>query len=236
MLDIKNLSTYYYTEDGTEVKAVDGIDLLVGNGDFIGVVGPSGCGKSTLGSSILRLISDPGRIISGSICFNGTDLLSIDQNDMWKVRGKEISMIFQDPFTSLNPVITIGEQISETIRQHFKVSRKEAFRRAIALLEKVEIDEPYIRYKQYPHQLSGGMRQRVMIAIAISCEARLLIADEPTTALDVSTQASIMGLLERLRTEQDMAIIFISHNMRLVKKYCKRIAIMKNGKIVGRIY
>lgn len=236
MLEIKGLSTHYYMDDGAVVKAVDGIDLLVGKGDFIGVVGPSGCGKSTLGSSILRLISDPGKIISGSIYLNGTDLLSISQNDMWKVRGKEISMIFQDPFTSLNPVITIGEQISETIRQHFKVSRKEAFNRAIGFLEKVEIDDPLMRYKQYPHQLSGGMRQRVMIAIAISCGARLLIADEPTTALDVSTQASIMELLERLRAEQGMAIIFISHNMRLVKKYCKKIALMKNGKIIGRIY
>jgi len=236
MLEIKGLSTHYYADDGAVVKAVDGIDLLVGKGDFIGVVGPSGCGKSTLGSSILRLISEPGKIISGNIYFNGIDLLSISQNDMWKVRGKEISMIFQDPFTSLNPVITIGEQISETIGQHFKVSGKEASKRAIELLAKVEIDDPFMRYKQYPHQLSGGMRQRVMIAIAISCGARLLIADEPTTALDVSTQASIMELLEKLRAEQGMAIIFISHNMRLVKKYCKKIAIMKNGKIIGRIY
>lgn len=234
-LDVENLKTYYYSEDGNVVKAVDGVSLCIGKGEFFALTGPSGCGKSTTGFSILRLIQSPGRIISGRILLDGRDLLSVPEKEMQKVRGTRISMIFQDPFTSLNPVLSIGEQVAEAPRAHFRLSRQEAFEKAESLLKKVKIDNPSLRMRQYPHQLSGGQRQRVMIAIAISCGADFLIADEPTTALDVSTQAGIMELLHELRSSQGLSVLFISHNIKLAEKHCQKIAVMSHGRIIQRL-
>ncbi|MFA5103781.1 MAG: ABC transporter ATP-binding protein [Candidatus Margulisiibacteriota bacterium] len=234
-LDIENLKTYYYSEDGNVVKAVDGVSLCVSEGEFFALTGPSGCGKSTIGFSILRLIQSPGKIISGKVLLDGRDLLLLPERDMRRVRGTRISMIFQDPFTSLNPVLSIGEQVAEAPRTHFKISMREALEKAEVLLKKVKIDNPALRMRQYPHQLSGGQRQRVMIAIAISCGADFLIADEPTTALDVSTQAGIMELLQELRTDQGLSVLFISHNIKLAEKHCKKIAVMSRGRIIQRL-
>ncbi len=234
-LDIEDLKTYYYSEDGSIIKAVDGVRLCIGKGEFFALTGPSGCGKSTIGFSILRLIQSPGKIISGRILLDGTDLMTLSEKEMQKVRGTRISMIFQDPFTSLNPVLTIGEQVAEAPRFHFRLSRKESLEKAEALLKKVKLDEPALRMAQYPHQLSGGQRQRVMIAIAISCGADFLIADEPTTALDVLTQAGIMELLEELKSSDGLSVLFISHNIKLAEKYCKKIAVMSKGRIIQRM-
>ena len=234
-LDIENLKTYYYSEDGDVIKAVDGVSLCVSEGEFFALTGPSGCGKSTIGFSILRLIQSPGKIISGRILLEGRDLLTLPERGMQKIRGARISMIFQDPFTSLNPVLSIGEQVAEAPRAHFKLSRQESLEKAENLLKKVKIDNPALRMKQYPHQLSGGQRQRVVIAIAISCGADFLIADEPTTALDVSTQAGIMELLQELRSTQGLSVLFISHNIKLAEKYCQKIAVMSHGRIIRRM-
>lgn len=232
MLEIKDLSTYYFL-DKKEVKAVDNVSLKISAGEFLGLAGPSGCGKSTIGLSILRLIDPPGRIISGEILFEGYDLLKLQDPEMIKIRGKKISMIFQDPFTSLNPVITLGEQISEAIRYHLDLSKKEAEDRAIMLLGKVSISDAKKRFDEYPHQLSGGMRQRIMIAIAICCGAKLLIADEPTTALDVVTQGQIMRLLKEINEREGISVLLISHNSALINKYCQRKILMKDGKVIG---
>lgn len=234
-LDIENLKTYYYPEDGGVVKAVDGVSLCINKGEFFALTGPSGCGKSTIGLSVLRLIQSPGRIIAGRILLDGRDLAGISERDMQKIRGRRISMIFQDPFTSLNPVLSIGDQVAEAPRAHFKLSRRQALEKAEYLLKKVKIDDPLLRMKQYPHQLSGGQRQRVMIAIAISCGADFLIADEPTTALDVSTQAGIMELLQELRSADGLSVLFISHNIKLAEKHCQKIAVMSKGRIVRRM-
>jgi ABC-type dipeptide/oligopeptide/nickel transport system ATPase component len=232
MLEIQNLSTYYYTDDGI-IRAVDDVSLKISAGDFFGLVGPSGCGKSTLGLSILSLIEAPGKIVQGKIFFEGTDMLSLDQKQLTSIRGSKISMIFQDPFTCLNPVMSIGEQIAEGLRYHLSMDRCQAKDRAIELLTRVKIDDPRKRFFEYPHQLSGGMRQRVMMAMGISCGAKLLIADEPTTALDVTTQAAIMELLKELKEKESLSVILISHNMKLVKKYCSHITVMEAGKIIS---
>lgn len=230
MLSIKNLSTFYYT-DSKIIRAVDNVNLDIHDGEFIGLAGPSGCGKSTLGLSILRLIEKPGKIINAKILLDGVDLLKLTESEMNKIRGAKISCIFQDPFTSLNPVITIGEQISETIRIHFEKSKNAADKEALDLLRKVKIDNPDLRFRQFPHELSGGIRQRIMIAIAISCGSKFLIADEPTTALDVTTQAHIMSLLKKLNEEDEISILLISHNIRLIKKYCGKMYEMEKGKL-----
>jgi len=230
MLKIKNLSTYYFTDDKV-IKAVDDVSLTIGDKEFFGLVGPSGCGKSTLGLSIMKLIDTPGRIVRGSVMLDGLDLLSLNGPELAKVRGAGISMIFQDPFTCLNPVITVGEQVSEAIRYHLGSGRKEAMDRAVELFNMVKIDTPGKRYHNYPHELSGGMRQRVMIAMAVSCGAKFIIADEPTTALDVTTQRGIMELLAELKEKQGLSVLLISHNTGLVQKYCTRAAEMSGGRI-----
>ncbi len=234
MLDIKNLKTYYTTDNDT-IKAVDDISLCLNKGEFFALTGPSGCGKSTIGLSILRLIQYPGKIISGRILLDGQDLLGMSEKEMQKIRGRRISMIFQDPFTSLNPVMNIGEQVSEALRVHLGFSVKEALERTESLLKEVKIDNPGLRMRQYPHQLSGGQRQRVMIAIAISCGADILIADEPTTALDVTTQSGIMELLESLRIKHGLSVLFISHNIKLAEKYCTKMSVMSKGRIIQRM-
>jgi len=230
MLNINNLSVKYLTDKG-QVSAVDNVSLKVSDGEFFGLAGPSGCGKSTLALAVLKLIEEPGKITSGKVEIDGTDILSLNEKQLLQVRGAKISMIFQDPFTSLNPVITVGEHISETLRCHFPSDKQKAKQLTIKLLERVKIPDPEKRYHEYPHQLSGGMRQRVGIAVAISCGAKLIIADEPTTALDVTTQAHIMQLLTELNRE-GLSVILITHNRRLIAKYCTRAALMDEGKIV----
>ena len=231
LLSIQNLSTHFFTEGGT-VKAVDGLDLAVSAGETLGIVGESGCGKSMTALSILRLIpTPPGRIVDGRIFFHGVNLLELTDSEMRKIRGKEISMIFQDPMTSLNPVFTIGDQLCETIRFHLKLSKKEALNRSVELLKTVGIPSAESRIKDYPHQLSGGMRQRVMIAIALSCEPKLVLADEPTTALDVTIQSQILDLIQDLKEKTHTAIILITHNLGVVAETAQRVAVMYAGRI-----
>lgn len=232
LLEIQNLNTHFYTSSGI-VRAVNGITYDVDEGETVAVVGESGCGKSVSALSILRLIPDPpGRIVDGQIKFQGTDLASLDEEQMRKVRGREIAMIFQEPMTSLNPVLTIGLQLTETIQTHLGLSDRDASARALELLEKVGISDPVRRLKQYPHHLSGGMRQRVMIALALSCEPKLIIADEPTTALDVTIQAQILELMKGLTTEMGVALIVITHNLGVVARYADRVNVMYAGKII----
>jgi len=232
LLSVRNLKTYFQTEDG-EVPAVDGVSFDLEAGETLGIVGESGCGKSVTSLSIMRLIpSPPGRIAGGEIIFDGEDLLKKTPAEMRKIRGNEISMIFQEPMTSLNPVFTIGDQIMEAIILHQKLSKKEARERAIEMLRLVGIPSPEQRVDEYPHQLSGGMRQRVMIAMALSCNPRLLIADEPTTALDVTIQAQILELLQRLQEEFGMAIIMITHDLGVVAGMVDRVIVMYAGKVV----
>jgi oligopeptide/dipeptide ABC transporter ATP-binding protein len=232
LLEVENLRTHFETSAGL-VKAVDGISYEVGEGETVAVVGESGCGKSVGALSILRLIPDPpGRIVGGSIRFNGRDLLALSEEDIRKVRGREIGMIFQEPMTSLNPVLTIGLQLTETVRQHFAVSEKAAEARAVELLGMVGIGDPVRRLRQYPHHLSGGMRQRVMIAVALSCEPKLIIADEPTTALDVTIQAQILELMKDLTRRLGVALIIITHNLGVVARYADRVNVMYAGRIV----
>ena len=232
MLEIKDLTTYYYTDEKI-VKALDGADLSVAKGEFIGLAGGSGCGKSTLGLSIMRLIDPPGKIVKGSVKLEGRELLSLSKEEMRKIRGKSISMVFQDPFTTLNPVLTVGDQLSECLKHHFDLGSKEAKERAIEALTKVKIKDPAQRFGSYPHELSGGMRQRVMIAMAVSCGAEYLIADEITSALDVVTQCHIMELLKELQANEGLSILLISHNKPLLKKYCSRVCEMKDGKCLN---
>ena len=232
LIEIQDLKTYFHTQKGT-VTAVDGISFEVKSGETVGVVGESGCGKSVTALSVLRLIeTPPGEIAGGSIQFLGNDLVKASEADMKKIRGKEISMIFQEPMTSLNPVFTIGDQISEAIIEHNKVSKKEATDQTIEMLRQVEIPLPENRINEYPHQLSGGMQQRVMIAMALSCEPKLLIADEPTTALDVTVQARILELMENLKEKLNTSVLMITHDLGVVAEICERVAVMYAGRIV----
>jgi oligopeptide/dipeptide ABC transporter ATP-binding protein len=232
VLEVRDLRTQFTTDDGV-VKAVDGVSFAVKRGETLGIVGESGCGKSVTSLSILRLIPNPpGKIVGGEILFKGTDLLGLDDAAMRKIRGNDISMIFQEPMTSLNPVYTCGDQIMEAIILHQKVGKAEARTRAIEMLTLVGIPSPEQRVDEYPHQLSGGMRQRVMIAMALSCQPEVLIADEPTTALDVTIQAQILELLNRLQEEMGMAILLITHDLGVVAETCDRVAVMYAGQVV----
>jgi oligopeptide/dipeptide ABC transporter ATP-binding protein len=231
-LEIDNLHTHFVTPAGV-VRAVDGVSYSLRSGETLGVVGESGCGKSVTALSILRLISSPpGRIVEGTIRFDGIDLLSLSESQMEDIRGNRISMIFQEPMTSLNPLLTVGRQISEAIALHQKLPRREAMDRAIEMLRRVHIPEPERRAFAYPHQLSGGMRQRVMIAMALSCNPDVLIADEPTTALDVTIQAQILDLMRELRDTLGTAIILITHDMGVVAENADRVVVMYAGRKV----
>ena len=233
LLEIKGLKTYFFTEEGT-AKAVDDLSLLLRKGETLGVVGESGCGKSMTALSIMQLVPNPpGKIVEGTINLAGYgDLTRLSEGDMLKIRGKEISMIFQEPMTSLNPVFAVGNQIAEAMRFHENMSRKEALERSIEMLKIVGIPSPGKRIKDYPHQLSGGMRQRVMIAMALACNPKLLLADEPTTALDVTIQAQILELMNNLKTEAGTAIILITHNLGVVAEMAQNVCVMYAGVIV----
>ena len=231
LLEVKDLRTHFHTRAGV-VRAVDGVDLYLDRGELLGLVGESGCGKSITALSIMRLISPPGKIVSGEIIFDGKDLLKFSDAEMRQIRGDDIAMIFQDPMTSLNPVFTVGEQIAEALRLHRKLSRSDARAAAIEAMREVAIPDPARRVDDYPHQLSGGMRQRVMIAMALACDPKLLIADEPTTALDVTIQAQILELLNELRKSRDLAVLLITHDLGVVAETADRVAVMYTGKIV----
>ncbi len=232
LLDVQGLKTYFFTRDGV-VRAVDGVSFSVGRGETLAVVGESGCGKSVTSLSILRLIaSPPGRTVGGRVIFEGRDLLELPEAEMRKVRGDAISMIFQEPMTSLNPVLTIGHQIAEALVLHRGLSREDAGARAVEMLRLVRMPEPERRVAQYPHQLSGGMRQRVMIAMALACEPRLLIADEPTTALDVTIQAQILDLMRELKDRTGAAIMLITHDLGVVAEMAQRVIVMYAGRKV----
>jgi len=232
LLEIENLHTQFFTPSGI-VRAVDGISYDVNAGETIAVVGESGCGKSVSALSILRLIPDPpGRITQGAIRFQGRDLLKLSDEEIRDVRGKDIAMVFQEPMTSLNPVLTIGRQLTETLQQHLSMSSEQATARATELLGMVGISEPARRLRQYPHHLSGGMRQRVMIAMALCCEPKLIIADEPTTALDVTIQAQILELMKDLTRRLGVALIVITHNLGIVARYADRVNVMYAGRII----
>jgi peptide/nickel transport system ATP-binding protein len=232
LLEVEDLKTHFFTRDGI-VRAVDGISFSVAPGETLAVVGESGCGKSVTSLSILRLIaSPPGRIVSGRIRFQGRNLLELSERKMRAIRGNEISMIFQEPMTSLNPVLTIGRQITETLIVHRGMTREAARERAIEMLRLVGIPEPAARIDQYPHELSGGMRQRVMIAMALACGPKLLIADEPTTALDVTVQAQILDLMRQLRAKTGTAIILITHSLGVVAEMAQRVVVMYGGRKV----
>ncbi len=232
LLEVDDLKTYFYTRDGI-VRAVDGVSFHVLPGETLAVVGESGCGKSVTSLSILRLIaSPPGKIVSGRLMFEGRDLLGLTEDEMRGVRGNEISMIFQEPMTSLNPVLTIGRQIAEALVLHRGLSRKQALERAVEMLTLVNIPEAARRVEQYPHQLSGGMRQRVMIAMALACNPRLLIADEPTTALDVTIQAQILDLMRELKQKTGAAIVLITHDLGVVAEMAQRVVVMYAGRKV----
>jgi peptide/nickel transport system ATP-binding protein len=232
LLEVRGLKTYFFTRDGV-VRAVDGISFSVLRGETLAIVGESGCGKSVTSLSILRLIaSPPGRTIEGRIVFEGRDLLALSEVEMRKIRGDAISMIFQEPMTSLNPVLTIGRQIAEVLILHRGLPREDAMLSAIEMLRLVKIPEPERRVAQYPHQLSGGMRQRVMIAMALACEPRLLIADEPTTALDVTIQAQILDLMRELKARTGAAIVLITHDLGVVAEMAQRVVVMYAGRKV----
>ncbi len=232
ILEVRDLRTHFETERGV-VKAVDGVGITVGPGQTLGVVGESGCGKTVLALSILRLVpSPPGRIVGGSVLLDGRDLLSLSEEEMRRVRGQAISMIFQEPMTSLNPVFRIGEQIAEAIRLHQGLGRREAMARSVEMLRKVGIPSPEARVRDYPHQMSGGMRQRVMIAIALACRPRIMLADEPTTALDVTIQAQMIDLIARLQAETGTALILITHDLGVIAEAAHNVAVMYAGQIV----
>ena len=232
LLEVNGLQTHFFTREGV-VRAVDGVSFTVDRGQTLGIVGESGCGKSVTALSIMGLIpKPPARIVEGSIVFEGRDLTKLRERQLEDVRGKEIAMIFQDPMTSLNPTLRIGTQLTESLRRHFDISKAEARKRAVELLEEVRIPKAGARLNDYPHRYSGGMRQRVMIASALSCNPKLLIADEPTTALDVTVQASVLDLLEELRQAHDMAMIIITHDMGVVAETADEIAVMYAGQIV----
>jgi len=231
LLEVKNLKTYFYTEDGV-VKAVDGVDFEVYPGEVLGLVGESGCGKSVSSLSIMRLISQPGKIIEGEINFDGQNLLNLTESEMTHVRGNRISMIFQQPQTALNPVFKVGDQIAEVLNIHQDFGKESGRKRAIELLSMVGISEPEKRADAFPHELSGGMAQRVMIAMALACVPELLIADEPTTALDVTIQAQILDLMRDLRNKVGASVILITHDLGVIAEMAERVAVMYAGRIV----
>ncbi|MFN3706541.1 MAG: ABC transporter ATP-binding protein [Thermoflexales bacterium] len=231
MLDVRGLKTYFYTEDGV-VKAVDGVDLYVRRGETLGIVGESGCGKSVTSLSIMRLISPPGRIVEGKIIFDGVNLLELPEREMTKIRGNRISMIFQQPTSCLNPVFRIGDQVAEVLNIHQGLGREAGWARAVELLRMVGIPEPQKRAYAYPHEISGGQAQRVMIAMALACSPELLIADEPTTALDVTIQAQILDLMRDLRERIGTSIMLITHDMGVVAEMCDRVVVMYAGQVV----
>lgn len=231
LLEVKGLKTYFYTEDGV-VRAVDGVDFEVYPGEVLGLVGESGCGKSVTSLSIMRLISKPGRVDAGEILLDGEDLLKFPENEMIKVRGNRISMIFQQPQTALNPVFKVGEQLAEVLDIHQDLGKEEGWKRAVELLKMVGVPDPERRAEAYPHELSGGMAQRVMIAMALACVPELLIADEPTTALDVTIQAQILDLIRDMRREMNSSVILITHDLGVVAEMAERVAVMYAGEIV----
>lgn len=231
LLDVRNLKTYFFTEDGV-VKAVDGVDLTIRPGEVLGLVGESGCGKSVTSLSIMRLISAPGRIMEGEILFDGIDLAKLSETEMAAMRGDRISMIFQQPQSSLNPVFKVGDQVAEVLSIHQRISKKLAWQRAIELLELVDIPDPHEKAHAYPYELSGGQAQRVMIAMALALNPQLLIADEPTTALDVTIQAQILDLIRGLRSEMNTAVILITHDLGVIAEMADQVAVMYAGRIV----
>jgi len=231
LLEVRNLQTHFPTRAGL-VRAVDGVSFYLDRGELLGLVGESGCGKSMTALSVMRLIAQPGEIVGGEILFDDKDLLKLSDSAMRQMRGDDIAMIFQDPMTSLNPVYTVGEQIAEALRLHRNLSRKDAKLATIEAMREVSIPDPARRVNDYPHQLSGGMRQRVMIAMALACNPRLLIADEPTTALDVTIQAQILELLDELRKQRDLAVLLITHDLGVVAEVADRVAVMYTGRIV----
>ena len=231
LLEVKNLKTYFYTEDGV-VKAVDGVDFAVKRGEVLGLVGESGCGKSVTSFSIMRLVGVPGKIIEGEVMFDGQDLLKISEKDMQHIRGNRIAMIFQQPQSSLNPVFKAGDQIAEVLDIHRSLGKEAGWQRAVELLKMVGIPDPARKAHAYPHEMSGGQAQRVMIAMGLACVPELLVADEPTTALDVTIQAQILDLMRDLRTKMQTAIILITHDLGVVAEMCERVAVMYAGQIV----
>jgi len=232
LLEVRSLSTHFFTEDGV-IRAVENVSFDLFPGEILSLVGESGCGKSVTALSILKLIpSPPGRVVSGEVLFDGKDLLKLKEKEMEKVRGNDIAMIFQEPMTSLNPVFTVGDQIMEAILFHQKVDREEAKKKAIDLLDRVRIPSPEATIDAYPHQLSGGMRQRAMIAMALSCQPKLLIADEPTTALDVTVQAQVLRLLREIQREMGMAVLLITHDLGVVSEIADRVAVMYAGRMM----
>ncbi|RLG73181.1 MAG: ABC transporter ATP-binding protein [Methanobacteriota archaeon] len=232
ILEVQNLRTYFFTEEGV-VRAVDGVSLDLRRGETLGLVGESGCGKSVTSLSIMRLIPDPpGKIVGGKIIYKGENLLEKDEEYMRHIRGNEIAMIFQDPMTSLNPVFRVGDQIAEAIQLHQGVGRKEALRRAVEMMKLVRIPLAEQRAREYPHQFSGGMRQRIMIAMALSCNPEILIADEPSTALDVTIQAQILEIMKTLQRERGMSILLITHDLGVIAEMSDRVAVMYAGVIV----
>ena len=231
LLEVQDLITHFFTDEG-EVKAVNGVSYSLEPGDTLGLVGESGCGKSISALSVLRLVPEPGRILNGRILFRGQDLRFLSEGDMRRIRGRHIAMVFQEPMTSLNPVLTIERQLTEAMEAHLDLSRSEARVRAVELLDRVGIPEPHRRIKDHPHTFSGGMRQRVMIAMALSCQPSLLIADEPTTAVDVTIQAQLLELMKDLTREANAALLIISHNLGVVARYVDKVVIMYAGKIV----
>jgi oligopeptide/dipeptide ABC transporter ATP-binding protein len=231
LLDVRGLRTSFATQDGV-VHAVDNVSFSVRRGESVALVGESGCGKSVTAMSILGLVASPGRVTGGEVLFKGMDLVKLPERDLRRIRGNDIAMVFQEPMTSLNPVLKIGAQVSEAIRIHRRMGKKEAWSEAGRLLELVSIPDPIRRLEDYPHQLSGGMRQRVMIAMALSCQPELLIADEPTTALDVTIQAQIMELLGQLQERLGLAILLITHDLGVVAEFCERVIVMYTGRIV----
>lgn len=231
LVSLKNLKTYFLTAEGV-VKAVDGVNLNIGKEEVLGLVGESGCGKSTVALSIMRLVREPGKIVGGEIWFDGEDLLSKSEGEMRKIRGAEISIIFQNPMSSMNPVFTVGSQIAEAIKLHQNVQKREIKEKIAEILGKVGIPDPSERMKDYPHEYSGGMAQRAMIAMAISCNPKLLIADEPTTNLDVTIQAQILELMKELRKDFGASILLIGHDLGVISELSDRIAVMYAGKLV----
>ncbi|MET3290141.1 UNVERIFIED_CONTAM: peptide/nickel transport system ATP-binding protein [Brevibacillus sp. OAP136] len=232
ILEVENLQTHFFSDRGA-IPSVDGVNIRVGKGEVVGIVGESGCGKSVTSLSIMRLIpSPPGKIVGGSIRFKGEELIECNEKRMRQIRGNEIAMIFQEPMTSLNPVYTIGDQIGEAVRLHTKVDKREARKKAVEMLKRVGIPRAEAIVDEYPHQLSGGMRQRVMIAMAMTCNPELLIADEPTTALDVTIQAQILDLMRKLNEESGTAIMLITHDLGVVAEMCHRVVVMYAGKVV----
>jgi len=231
LLEVRNLKTYFYTEDGV-VKAVDGVDFTVGRGEVLGLVGESGCGKSVTSLSIMRLIGIPGKVVEGEIIFDGKNLLELSEAEMVHMRGNRMSMIFQQPQSSLNPVFKVGDQVAEVLQIHKNMKKEESWSKAVELLRLVGIADPESKAHSYPHEVSGGQAQRVMIAMALALNPQLLIADEPTTALDVTIQAQILDLMRDLRTRMDTAVILITHDLGVISEMADRVAVMYAGRIV----